>query len=498
MTTLNLPSNPEAAAEPADVIVRRLVRSLDYAEGFWLGFVRCNLATQRRKAAAVCRELLAPLGVHLIEVELTEPISELLPILKERIASEQSSADEMPLSSSSAIGQRSESRDRQKLAIFVSGLEHSIPSSEAYPPILSYLNLNRELFRQEMPHPLVIWLPEYALTALARRAPDFWAWRSGLYEFAPEADLDKDALDPIMREAMHVKRSLSGQAKRERLAMLKGLLADYCELGNGLHERKVQSEILLEIGLVCYDIGEWAEAKQLFGESLVIARDQVNTSRVAAIVHNLGILAQLTGNYEEARHLYEESLEIARKLGNKSGEASSLHELGILTQSTRNYEEARRLYEESLEIKRELGNKPGEAITLHQLGTLAQDMGNNEEARQLHEESLEIARKLGNKSGEASSLHELGILALVKRNYEEARCLYEESLEIKRELGNKPGEALSLEQLALLDEEEGNFKQAIEHSRQAQEIFLRLENKEDITRIQEQIERLEQELGSET
>src|SRR5215216_903961 len=288
MTTLNLPSNPEAAAaEPADVIVRRLVRSLDYAEGFWLGFVKCNLPAQRRKAASACKDLLEPLGIRLIEVELTEPISELLPILKERIASEQTGTGGL----SSSVKERSESRDRRKLAIFVSGLEHSIPSSEAYPPILSYLNLNRELFRQELPYPLVIWLPEYALTALARRAPDFWAWRSGLYEFAPEADLADDVLYPIAREEMHVKSSLSGQAKRERLTMLKGLLEDYCELGNGPHERQVQGSILIEIGNVYFDLGEWVEAKQAFEESLAIAREQDNKKTVAVITHNLGMIA---------------------------------------------------------------------------------------------------------------------------------------------------------------------------------------------------------------
>ncbi|HVG21056.1 MAG TPA: tetratricopeptide repeat protein [Blastocatellia bacterium] len=489
MTTLNLPSNPESAAEPADVIVRRLVRALDYAEGFWLGFARCNLPAQRRKAAAACKELLEPLGIHLIEVELAEPISELLPILKERIESEQNSASEI----SSPVVERGELRDRRKLAIFISGLEHSIPSSDAYPPILSYLNLNRELFRQELAYPVVIWLPEYALTALARRAPDFWAWRSGLYEFAPEADLANETLDPILREAMYVKSSLSGQAKRERLAMLKGLLANYYELGSGPYERQAQGYILSEMGILYDDIGEWLEAKRAFSEALAIARDQADKDRIAIIVHHLGMLTQNAGDYEEARRLYEESLEINRELGNQNNIAATLHELGRLAQNTGNYEEARRLYEESLEISRKLGGKFGEAITLQQLATIAVYTGDHKEARRLYEESLKIKRQLGNKSGEASTLHGLGLLAQSIGNYEEARQLYEESLKISGDLGNKRAEALCLGQLALLDEEEGKFKEAIEHSRRAEEIFLQLGNQRNITRIEEQIRRLEQE-----
>jgi tetratricopeptide (TPR) repeat protein len=536
MTTPNHPSNTEGAAEPADVIVRRLVRSLDYAEGFWLGFVKCNLAAQRRKAAAVCRELLEPFGLRLIEVELTEPISELLPVLKERIASVHGSFSET--SSSSPVAERFQSRDRRKSAIFVSGLEHSIPSSEAYPPLLSYLNLNRELFRQELPHPLVIWLPEYALTALARRAPDFWAWRSGLYEFAPEADLVDGALDPILQEEMHVKSSLSGKAKRERISMLKGLLADYYELGDGPHEREIQSHILFEIGLVHYELGEWAEAKQALGESIAIARNQPDEMRVAVITHNLGVIAQNLADYAGARSLHEESLKIERKLGNKSGEASTLHHLGRLAHDLGNYDEARRLYEGSLDISRESDNKYGVAVTSHELGRLAQDMGDYEEAWRLYQESLKIERELGDKSNEANTLvqlgtlaknsgnyeearrlyeeslkikrglgdkhavavtlHQLGMVSQVVGNYEEARRLYEESLKIKQELGDKFGEAFGLAQLALLDEEKGNFKKAIEHSRQAEEIFLRLGIREYITRIREQVRGLEKKAPPET
>lgn len=380
MTTLNLPSSPEAeAAEPPDVIVRRLVRSLDYAKGFWLGFVRCNLPAQRRKAAAVCKELLEALGIHLLEVELTEPISELLPILKEHIASEQMGANE------------------NKIAIFVYGLKYSIPSSEAYPPILSYLNLNRELFRQELPHPLAIWLPEYALKALARRAPDFWAWRSGLYEFAPDADLAMGALNPIAREEIYVKSSLSGQVKRERLVMLKGLLEDYCELGNGPHEREVQGSILFEIANVYDDLGELEEAKQAFKKSLAIAREQDDKERVAKITHNLGGIELDTDDHEEARRLYEESLEIDRELGNKSGIAITLHELGRLSQDIGDFEEARRLYEESLEITHGLGNKLSEAISVEQLSFLDEVEGNFKAAIEHAKEAQEIFLQLGNR-----------------------------------------------------------------------------------------------------
>ena len=70
-----------------------------------------------------------------------------------------------------------------KRAVFVTGLEYGIPYDQPNARILAELNLGRDAFLRDVPHPLVIWLPDYAVTAVARFAPDFWAWRSGVFEF---------------------------------------------------------------------------------------------------------------------------------------------------------------------------------------------------------------------------------------------------------------------------------------------------------------------------
>ncbi|PYS80037.1 MAG: hypothetical protein DMF66_00665 [Acidobacteria bacterium] len=335
MSVQDLPSNPETTAEPDDVIVRRLARSLDYAEGFWLGFAKSNAPAQRHRLAALCKDLLEPLKVRVLEIELTEPVTDLLPVLRERLAQERAvHADDATSDNGSATpGEAHATASEHKLAIFVYGLEHSIPSREAYPPLLSSLNLNRELFRRQVPHPLLLWLPEYALTALARKAPDFWAWRSGLYEFAPEREAAEQSLEALRGEAQYITESLSEQAKRERLVMLKGLLDDYRELGNGTREQEARASILNEIGLAHDVLGEWTEAKQAYGEYLTISRNLNDGAREAIAFHNLGGIAQDRGEMEEARRLYYESLEIEKRLDNQSGVASTLHNLAMLAQN---------------------------------------------------------------------------------------------------------------------------------------------------------------------
>jgi tetratricopeptide (TPR) repeat protein len=458
MGVQDLPPNPETDAEPEDLTVRRLVRALDYAEGFWLGFAKSNTPAQRRRLAALCRDLLEPLKIRVLEIELNEPVSDLLPVLRERLAKEAAANDEK--------------KTQPKLAVFVHGLERSIPSREAYPPLLSALNLKRELFRQEVPHPLLLWLPDYALTALARKAPDFWAWRSGLYEFAPERDAAEQSLKVLRGEAPYVVQSSAEHVKRERLFMLKGLLEDYLELGDSHRERGAQANILNEMGLVHDSLSEWAEAERAYEQSLAMFRSLEADESIANVLHNLAMVTYERGEVGKARQFYNESLEINKRGGNQNSAAVTLHELGRIAHEQGETEEARRLYDESLELTgQHNAQSSGAAVTLHQLALLAQQQGNIEEARRLYGESLGIDKRIGNQNGIAVSLHNLAALAQGQGDVEEARRLYGESLEIVKSLGNPNSVAITLYQLGTLASSEGDKAEAARLFSEALDIF---------------------------
>ncbi len=401
----HLPPAEELVPESVDETLRRLAQMLDYAAPgrFVLAFAKCNLPTQRRALVDGVKVLAEPLGVTLLEVELTDPVEKLLPILRERLAGSYLSP---PLDATSAREMQRMAAMREswgKVAIFVYGLEHSLPSTDSNPPILAHLNLSREFFRRDVPCPLVIWLPDYALTMVARGAPDFWAWRSGVYEFPPEAQtVARMARQIVYDEAGHVTGSLSAEAKRVRLHLLARLLEDYRELGDSPRERGTQADILWKMGNVHNDLGEWAEARGDYEQALELARPLNDARTIAGLLHDLAVLAQATGDLAEARRLYEQSLALARELGNKQRIARTLHQLGIVAQDTAELAEARRLYDQSLELERELGNKQGIASTLHQLGQLAEEEGNLAEATRLFEESLRMLTELGSPDAETA------------------------------------------------------------------------------------------------
>lgn len=197
----------------------QLVQQIDFAESeFALFFAQLSSAAQRKKWARLLRRFLSSKGIEVIQTAFSEPIQDLLTPIRQNLV------DHSPLASA---------------CVLVVGLEHSIPPDAPNPALLSHLNLARESYRRYIKHPVVIWLPEYALTRLARNAPDFWAWRSGVFDFDSAshylermlAEMDKleeaskalEALSDILPGDQLVALSSSFREKQQKfLAQLAG------------------------------------------------------------------------------------------------------------------------------------------------------------------------------------------------------------------------------------------------------------------------------------
>ena len=177
----------------------RLVRAVDLAEGFVLFFARCNIPALSRQLMDRAGQQLTALGVSVVEVTLEGATTNLRERLRRELQSLRvdldvvipaptAAAHELTLVREPAVDYRT----TPKYVFFVTGLEYSIPYDRPDARILAELNLGRDLFRRNAPAPLVLWLPDYAVTAVARHAPDFWAWRSGVFEFI-SADAERSA-----------------------------------------------------------------------------------------------------------------------------------------------------------------------------------------------------------------------------------------------------------------------------------------------------------------
>jgi tetratricopeptide (TPR) repeat protein len=163
-------------------VYESLVRAIGRTEGFGLFFVRC-VEKDRAKLEQRLRGDLPRLRLE--RLELKEDLKD--GNLYRRLAEVEQQRG--PLN-----------------GLFISGLEKSLDpyvksgygglgdyyNKDTVPRVLGHLNLQRERFRDDFPFCLIFFLSAFGIKYIARRAPDFFDWRSGLFEFiADEAKLGR-------------------------------------------------------------------------------------------------------------------------------------------------------------------------------------------------------------------------------------------------------------------------------------------------------------------
>ena len=146
----------EAARQTADLAAMR--RMLEVSAGcFSLSFAVCNDRTLRNELIARLREDFP--GILLVDLVAATP--DIYQVVRTQVAGQ------------------------SPAAIFVLDAEASIPSEGNSSQSLRLLNHSREMW-ERFACPVVFWLAEYAATQVARLAPDFWRYRSHLFEFVAD------------------------------------------------------------------------------------------------------------------------------------------------------------------------------------------------------------------------------------------------------------------------------------------------------------------------
>jgi len=478
----------------------RLERMLTRAEGFVLAFARVNVPTQRAELVKEMRRRVERQGIEIIEIDLQAPVGDFLNELLRRLA-------KVYLTKlKSETRQLAVAESAPRYAVFVYGLEHSIPSSETYHPALAVINYKRENFRQHLAAPLVIWVPEYALQAIIEGAPDFWAWRSGVFEFvAPRAEIEKTWLTIKPQRGQIELSNMTLEEKRKRIHLLSGLLAEYETrenadtpeieairfdlldrlgklyhfLGDYQHAldffqrafkiaeksnyQKGVASSLHQIGMIHQDRGDYSTALTDYVEALKIFEALSDSANVAVSLYQIGTIYHLQGKYDAALAEYEKTLKIFEALDSRVGVAQSLHQIGIIRYLSGDYVTALAEYEKSMKINEELGDHGSVARSFYQIAMVHQAHGDHVAALTEYEKSLKIFETLGDRFGMSNSFHQIGRVHQIRGDYVAALTEYKKSLKIKEEIGDRVGAASTRSQIGKLYIETARYHEAFEH-----------------------------------
>ncbi len=122
---------------------------------------------------------------------------------------------------------------------------------DTVPPILGHLNWQRERFRDDFNTCLVFFLPKFAIKYFIRRAPDFYDWRSGVFEFPPDKKLLQKSLQELEKQlGWENIEGLTFEECRSRILEIEALL----------DEDSDQVVLLYKQALLLFRVGQSEEA----------------------------------------------------------------------------------------------------------------------------------------------------------------------------------------------------------------------------------------------
>ena len=360
----------------------------------------------------------------------------------------------------------------KKLILLITGLEKSIGVLGEYPDVVVNLNFIRDDLRATVPHPILFFLPDYALTRMAKYAPDFWAWNRKVFYFKTV----KKTLDLAINKTIYSDRSINSLEileKQERISLLLSLLSEYRLTDKQESKQNLPTliNIYTQLSIAYHTIGEYRKSIKYSQQSLITAKQIGDRHGVASSLNNLGNAYNSLGEYQRAIDFHQKSLKIKREIGDRHGVASSLNNLGNAYNCLGEYQRAIDFHQKSLKIKREIGDRNGEANSLNNLGNAYDSQREYQQAINYLQQSLKIFQQVGDRNGEANSLNNLGNAydSLGKHQWAINYC--QQSLKIFQQIGDRHGEANSLGNLSNAYDSLGEYQQAINYLQQSLEIF---------------------------
>jgi len=218
---------------------------------------------------------------------------------------------------------------------------------------------------------------------------------------------------------------------------------------------------LLYLGIVCWELGRFAEANESLQASLEKARARGERWYEAAAGEFIGIVMHEQGEYDQARRYLTEALTIARKLGDPTLIADVLGFQSQTIQALGETAKAEKLLRESLGLAQEIGNRSGMGNALDGLGRLAQVTSLNE-ARPLFAASYDVYREIGDLQNVSRVLSHQGYNSLALGDVADAQNSFIAVLRLAREGGYVPFALDALAGLAMIWAENSTAERALE------------------------------------
>ncbi|MFM6069604.1 MAG: tetratricopeptide repeat protein, partial [Sphaerospermopsis kisseleviana] len=335
------------------------LRTLRFTEGFALLFVRCSPASGEQLISKVKAD------IHDQKIEILK--------LNKNVTNLYVEVDQLPNKNHINI-------------LFITGLESALYkyeeaktlagwssrkthhySWEGVPPILININQQRERFRDQFKICFVFLLPQFAIKYFIHRAPDFFDWRSGLFNFPLDSTTLEQESNRIIQEGTYEKYvNLTPEETNEKIIEIIEII-EHDQIDN---EQK--AKLFFELGYLQNIKQDYQAAISSFDKALEFKPDY------HAAWNNRGNSLYNLGRYEEGIASYDKALEF------KPDYHAAWYNRGISLDNLGRYEEAIASYDKALEFK------PDYHAAWNNRGISLHNLGRYEEAIASYDKALEF------------------------------------------------------------------------------------------------------------
>ncbi|MFO0409179.1 MAG: tetratricopeptide repeat protein [Dolichospermum sp.] len=301
------------------------VRTLRFTDGFALLFVRCSPAGGQELISKV-KEDIHDQNIEVLK--LNQDITNLYEIIDKLEHKEQ-----INILFITGLESSLSKYEEAKTLVGWSSRETHHYSWKDVPPLLININQQRERFRDNFKICFVFLLPKFAIIYFIHRAPVFFDWRSGSFDFPLDSETLTQESTRIIQEGTYEKyTSLTHEETNQKIIEIHELITDTTP-------NETKAELFFELGYL-HDVRKDYEAAISSYDKAVEFKPDYHEAW-----YNRGNSLNNLGRYEEAISSYDKAVEFKPDYHEAwYNRGNSLYNLG-------RYEEAISSYDKAVEFK---------------------------------------------------------------------------------------------------------------------------------------------------
>ena len=396
---------------------KRLSKKLVYGPDFQLLLLDCCDERLRRQLLGCLNPVLDAAGLHAATLTLHTAAQP---------------ADDIPSDVAALEIQLRQLAERSQVIHCLGA--HAWLDAEQRPGRWDALNIRRERIAEHVSRRLLLWLDAEGIEQLLTLAPDWWAWRAGVYVFSTE-------LTPISSPAEEWRPQFDCHNRPPTQVQAGKRIAELRDWLQGELEPELAWRLWGELGDIYYTQGWWDQALEAYQQHVLPLQNQLGDVRGVAVTQGrIADILAMRGQFDEALCIYQqEQLPVYEQLGDIRSRAMVQSKIADILTRRGQRDEALRIHrQEVLPVYEQLGDIRSYTVALGKIADILTQRGQLDEALRIRQqEELPVYEQLGDIRLRAVALGKIADILTRRGQLDEAwRIRQQEELPVYELLGD--------------------------------------------------------------